>query len=301
MLVYKVFGSEWEKDPTVLKKMTLEELLEKIPRLQSQINALLNSRSCKEHINNSIVVNGFGLLLYDSKILYRALNYGVICLLEQYFTLTKPHASKALEIYKLFTRETDGMTQFFEIMKRFMKNDPPTLQTAPPTLLEALENYIRELEEGKTSGPNNNNNRVQRQQLTSHFVQQTTKDLFGFDQEDQIHNEHDDEDDDDAQIEKEEKDLQKRMQAQPRSPASTTPNNNNNNNFTSDPFGDVRNIMESLINFSLQKKKKIQSLFIIDILFPVIRQHFAHRSNYLSNSALNPYWSSSNLHKFIGF
>lgn len=42
--------------------------------------------------------------------------------------MPKPNAVKALDIYKLFTRETDGLIQVIEISRRFAKSDLPELQ-----------------------------------------------------------------------------------------------------------------------------------------------------------------------------
>jgi len=150
--------------------MTAEESFEKIPRLQSQLNALLNCRASKDHINNNIIATAFTLLLKDSFKLYSALNDGIINILENYFNMSKVNATKALEIYKLFTKETDGIIQFFEISKRFSRSDLPELQHAPTTLVEALENYIKDLDDGKSpTSPNtlgtDKNNMMKAQQL----------------------------------------------------------------------------------------------------------------------------------------
>jgi hypothetical protein len=158
VLVFKIVNVEFEKDPTATKNMTVEESFEKIPRLQSQLNALLNCRASKDHINNNIIATAFTLLLKDSFKLYSSLNDGIINILENYFNMSKANATKSLEIYKLFTKETDGIIQFFEISKRFSRSDLPELQHAPTTLVEALESYIKDLDDGKS--PNATNNAV---------------------------------------------------------------------------------------------------------------------------------------------
>jgi hypothetical protein len=78
VLVFKMLNVEFEKDPTITKSFTVDEAFEKIPRLQSQMNALLNCRASKNHINNPIIVYGFTLLLKDSFKLYRSLNDAII-------------------------------------------------------------------------------------------------------------------------------------------------------------------------------------------------------------------------------
>jgi len=89
------------------------------------------------------------LLTKDSFKIYQALNNGIILLLESYFSMTKDNAIKALNIYKLFAKETDGIIQLYDIAKKFISSDLPELQHAPITLVDALENYIEDLEQGK--------------------------------------------------------------------------------------------------------------------------------------------------------
>ncbi|PRP86493.1 ANTH domain-containing protein [Planoprotostelium fungivorum] len=148
VLLFKLVGVEVEKRPESVKAFSAMECLEKLPRLQSQLNALLNTRGAKEYINNSITISAFNMLLKDSFPLYRSLNDGIIILLEFYFNMDKPEALKCIEIYKLFSKETDGMIQFFEMSKRFTQSSLPKLQSAPKTLVDALEKYIEELDSG---------------------------------------------------------------------------------------------------------------------------------------------------------
>jgi ANTH domain len=150
VVVFKIAKMEFERDPAALRKLETDELLEKLPRLQSLLNALLNTKASKDHINNQIIVSSFQLLLKDSFRLYRALNEGIIVLLEQYFSMDKDHAQKAFEIYKLFVRETDSTISFFDICERFTRTKLPELQHAPTTLISALENYYKDLEGGKS-------------------------------------------------------------------------------------------------------------------------------------------------------
>ena len=44
VLVYKTLRVEFERNPDQVKTYTIEELLERLPRLQSQLNALINTR-----------------------------------------------------------------------------------------------------------------------------------------------------------------------------------------------------------------------------------------------------------------
>lgn len=81
MLVFKITGNEFEKNPEITKSYKLNEALEYVPRLQSQLNALLNCRGCKDFLTNSIIINAFTLLLKDSVRLYTSLNEAILLLL----------------------------------------------------------------------------------------------------------------------------------------------------------------------------------------------------------------------------
>jgi hypothetical protein len=44
VLVFKMLSMEFERDPGVTKTFSVDDSFEKVPRLQSQLNALLNCR-----------------------------------------------------------------------------------------------------------------------------------------------------------------------------------------------------------------------------------------------------------------
>jgi len=232
VLVYKIANVEFEKDTVATKNMTVDESFEKIPRLQSQLNALLNCRASKDHINNNIIATAFTLLLKDSFKLYSALNDGIINILENYFNMLKPNATKALEIYRLFTKETDGIIQFFEISKRFSRSDLPELQHAPTTLVEALEAYIKDLDDGKSPNTPNTvgtvrNNMVKAQQLMNQQMED-----FKFD---------DDGEDGEGSSDEESKATEPFPTSQTQQPKSAPPTSTfdpfGGTPFTVDPFG----------------------------------------------------------------
>lgn len=264
---------EFERDPNVTKTFSVEDSFEKVPRLQSQLNALLNCRASKNHINNPIIVYGFTLLLKDSFKLYRALNDSIINLLEQYFSMGKANAAKALEIYKLFTKETDGIIQFFDITRKFSKNDLPELQHAPTTLVEALENYLKDIEEGKTASTSSNE---RGKKLVQQF-QDFRFDDASFQQEGPMHDEDSDSDDDTPHS--------KPPPQIPRNTANTAPsfdpfsfedasastdalptfgsstnNTNNTMNFFDDPFAAPKPVNNNNPNQFNDKKKQIEAV-----------------------------------------
>eukprot|EP01117_Protostelium_nocturnum_P006905 TRINITY_DN2478_c0_g2_i1.p1 TRINITY_DN2478_c0_g2~~TRINITY_DN2478_c0_g2_i1.p1 ORF type:complete len:566 (-),score=233.05 TRINITY_DN2478_c0_g2_i1:197-1894(-) len=176
VLLYKIVGIRFEREGQSVSPSTLpvNEALEKIPRMQSQLNALLNTRGAKDTINNSITIYAFSMLLKDSFPLYKSLNDNIIVLLEEYFTMDKQNALKCIDIYKLFSKETDGLIQFFDMSKRFSRANLPKLQSAPKSLVESLENYIKDLDAGQSGA---NVKKTQPKQM----IQSFSKNMAGFD------------------------------------------------------------------------------------------------------------------------
>jgi len=248
VLVFKMLNVEFEKDPTVTRSFTVDEAFEKIPRLQSQLNALLNCRASKGHINNPIIVYGFTLLLKDSFKLYRALNDAIIHVLEHYFSMSKSNAQKALDIYKLFTKETDGIIQFFDITRKFSKTDLPELQHAPTTLVEALENYVREADDSKSANSTTSDRGKK-------LAQQM--DLFSFDDTkfNDAHAPHEDSDSDDEKSGHDFGSHHQQQQTPQRSGSSTA--TNSQPSFDPFSFEDTTNSHDALPTFSTTTSNNI--------------------------------------------
>lgn len=157
VLIYKTLNVEFDKNPDVVKSYTIDECIERVPKLQSQLNALINCRTCRDKMNNQIIVFSFNMLIKDSFKLYGALNTGIITIIEHYFSLPKDKATKGMNFYKLFIRETEGMKQLIDISKQHSHASQalPELNSAPTGLVDALQQYIDDLESGAAPGSSN--------------------------------------------------------------------------------------------------------------------------------------------------
>eukprot|EP00027_Filamoeba_sp_ATCC50430_P008920 CAMPEP_0168556120 /NCGR_PEP_ID=MMETSP0413-20121227/8707_1 /TAXON_ID=136452 /ORGANISM="Filamoeba nolandi, Strain NC-AS-23-1" /LENGTH=300 /DNA_ID=CAMNT_0008587033 /DNA_START=641 /DNA_END=1543 /DNA_ORIENTATION=+ len=107
--------------------------------------------------------------------------------------MARDNAGKALDIYKLFSKETDGMIQFFDIAKKFSRTDLPELQHAPTSLVEALENYISELDSGRTPNSASDGKATVSQTRTLIKQSQNKMENFRFDDQDAADSDSDDE------------------------------------------------------------------------------------------------------------
>lgn len=147
VMVFRSLRMEFDRDPTLLKNLSVEDSFVRLPKLQRQLDALIHCQTSAEAITNPITALAFEMLLKDSFKLYRGLNDGIITLLESYFTLEKRVAITALEIYRGFMRETSSIIAMYEMAKKKFTLEVPDLKHAPTTLINSLEDYIREGDE----------------------------------------------------------------------------------------------------------------------------------------------------------
>ncbi len=148
--VFKALKLEFDKKPDACKQLSVDDMFVKLPKLQSLVNSLLNTRVQRADLNNSLVMDAYQYLLKDSFALYTCLSDGMINLIERYFDMSKDDAERALTIYKLFVKETDGIISLYEMCRSFANNVPDVAST-PGSLLEAMEQHLDELKAGKAT------------------------------------------------------------------------------------------------------------------------------------------------------
>ena len=136
--VLRLLGFNFERKRDCCKDMSVADAFKRVPKLQSQLNALLNCKVCltttsvilpkkmRGHLigNNQLLVYIFMLLLKDSLVLYPILNDGVIFLIDRVSKMKKKEVQKVLDIYSLFVKETDAIISLYEIAKSFAQNLP---------------------------------------------------------------------------------------------------------------------------------------------------------------------------------
>ncbi|CAM4741085.1 unnamed protein product [Rotaria magnacalcarata] len=189
---YKLMGYDFckikrGKDDGVLRTMPTEKLLKALPILQKQLDALLEFDVTPNELTNGVINSCFFLLIKDLIRLYAAFNDGMINLLEKYFDMNKKQCREALDIYKKFLDRTDKVSNFLKVAETsgMERSEIPDLSrridennSAPSSLLEALENHLAHMEGKKIS-------------QTSISRQQTEQDLKSFSR-DLIFNDSDD-------------------------------------------------------------------------------------------------------------
>lgn len=143
--VLRLIGIQFEKTRDACKSLPDKEAFKRVPKLQSQLNALLNCKMRAQHVGkNLLIVSTYMLLLKDSLVLYPILNDGVIGLIDRCFKMRKKEAQRVLEIYTLFVKETDALITFYDVARTFAQH-LPQIHRAKTTLIEALQQHISKM------------------------------------------------------------------------------------------------------------------------------------------------------------
>eukprot|EP01126_Amoeba_proteus_P029800 TRINITY_DN2943_c0_g1_i12.p1 TRINITY_DN2943_c0_g1~~TRINITY_DN2943_c0_g1_i12.p1 ORF type:complete len:475 (+),score=91.64 TRINITY_DN2943_c0_g1_i12:1275-2699(+) len=140
--VLRLLSFQFENTKDVCKDIKSPRAFKVVPKLQSQLNALLNCKMRSQNSTiNSLISRTYVMLLTDSLSLYSTLNDGITCLMEQFWKMNKKDSSKVLDIYNLFIKETDALISLYDIGKRFV-NKLPTVNKAETAIVPAMEDYV---------------------------------------------------------------------------------------------------------------------------------------------------------------
>ncbi|KAK7207002.1 ANTH domain-containing protein [Myxozyma melibiosi] len=130
-----------------LRTLSVEKgLLREIESVQSQLHYLL---MVKYPPDDDISLTAFRFLVFDLLALHQAVNEGVINMLEHYFEMSHYDAERALDIYKYFTKDMDGVVEYLQLARRLesaTKLSVPNIKHAPTSLTQSLEDYLNDPE-----------------------------------------------------------------------------------------------------------------------------------------------------------
>lgn len=131
-----------------LKRLNIEKgLLRETESVQRQVEYLLRCEPFHDEPENEITLTAFRLLTMDLLVLFHVMNEGTINVLEHYFELSKPDASRALEIYRTFVKQTDMVVQYLGIARHHEHStrlEIPKIKHAPTSLANSLEEYLND-------------------------------------------------------------------------------------------------------------------------------------------------------------
>ncbi|KAF1913626.1 ANTH domain-containing protein [Ampelomyces quisqualis] len=131
-----------------LKRLTVEKgLLREVESVQEQIRYLLNCQPFDDEPENEITLTAFRLLTMDLLVLFHLSNEGTINILEHYFELSKPDATRALAVYRIFVKQTEAVVQYLSLARSHEHStrlEIPKIKHAPTSLTASLEEYLND-------------------------------------------------------------------------------------------------------------------------------------------------------------
>lgn len=131
-----------------LRKLKVEKgLLREVVLSQRVLSRILNCAFFQENLSDDLNLSAFRMILKDILALYTAVNEGVINILEHYFEMSHPDASRSLEIYQRFCRHTEKVVAYLNAARKAsysLNMTVPQLKHAPVSLAGALEEYLKD-------------------------------------------------------------------------------------------------------------------------------------------------------------
>ncbi|XP_058146968.1 phosphatidylinositol-binding clathrin assembly protein-like [Dasypus novemcinctus] len=152
-LAYRMISSDITKAKRgmdgMMRTLNTKDLLNTLPVIQIQFDALLNFNANPEELTNGIIHAAFMLLFKDSLRLFAAYNEGILNLLDKYFDMRKYQCEESLDIYIKFLGRMNKLAKFLKVAEQvgIDQRDIPYINQAPHSLLEALKQHFASLEE----------------------------------------------------------------------------------------------------------------------------------------------------------
>ena len=139
----------------VLRGFEIDKLLDVLPILQGQIDALLEFDAHSRTLKNIIAFAAFMLLFKDLIRLFACYNDGIINMLAKFFELKKHQCRECVEAYKKFLARLNRVSEALKVAEKvgIDKRDIPDLSNTPNGLLESLEQHLLSLENKKDEIP----------------------------------------------------------------------------------------------------------------------------------------------------
>ncbi|XP_037676893.1 phosphatidylinositol-binding clathrin assembly protein-like [Choloepus didactylus] len=153
LLAYRLIASDITKAKRgvngMMRTLNTKELLNTLPVIQTQFDALLNFNANPDELTNGIIHAAFVLLFKDSLRLFAVYNEGILNMLGKYFDMRRYQCKESLDIYIKFLGRMPKLAQFLKVAKQvgIGQSGIPYLTQASHSLLEALKQHLASLEE----------------------------------------------------------------------------------------------------------------------------------------------------------
>ncbi|KAH9304166.1 hypothetical protein KI387_008570, partial [Taxus chinensis] len=144
---YRVLKYDIETERLRTRELDTIDLLEQLPALQQFLFRLIACQPEGAATTNYVIQYAVSLVSRESIKLYNAINDGTINLVDKFFEMQRHDAVKALEIYRRAGKQTESLSEFYEVCKgidlgRGLKF--PALEQPPASFLTAMEEYVRD-------------------------------------------------------------------------------------------------------------------------------------------------------------
>ncbi|CAI5465795.1 unnamed protein product [Closterium sp. Yama58-4] len=126
------------------RELDTPDLLDHLPALQSLLHRLMGCQPEGAAAGSFVIQAALGLVVKESFKLYRAINDGIINLVDKFFEMSRVDAAKALAIYKRAGEQADRLSSFYDMCKGLDLSRSfqfPTLDQPPQSFLTTMEEY----------------------------------------------------------------------------------------------------------------------------------------------------------------
>jgi len=137
------FQFEFKRDIFKTLKNPLASNFKMISKTQSQLNALLNCKPRAPLIETSVLFKQvFVYLLKDAVRLYSMINDAIVGIMKDFWTASKDEAKSCLDIYKLYTRETDAILTLIDVGRTVLREGVPDIGKLDPKIYGSMEKHF---------------------------------------------------------------------------------------------------------------------------------------------------------------
>jgi len=165
--VFSALEFQFEVSPnSIFSSKILEERLEIISYLQSQLNGLLN---CKIKIYQQVqpvIQQAYNLLGNDIVVLFSLLKKGLQPLLKQFRLMSKTNASLFLSIYTLYVKEITAFDSFLQYASEYMDNIPVIIPPSEASI-EEMQKFVDNLTEDPPKIKNSQKRTLMKKKVSS--------------------------------------------------------------------------------------------------------------------------------------